>query len=324
MSSPGELTRPTNSLHTPAGLQEFTWEQLQRIESAVNFVLVSTGGPRTLGTVVKDVLRTQDFMGALKSGRKSSSIGFLELPAETRNKIYRYCLVVGEVYPRSDSHEDERMDDEVKFQQPQTRIFELCRQIFAEAAPLYFAENKFVLSHGNLPWPHSFYDQHSKPITKVAHQNLRSLSITFDVRDAQILPSDLQANRSDGDHSYECGLWEKWRGILKLVKHLDLQLLEFSLRNCYCAFCHRSLTGEAVVELREAIRFSPRVVLKGLLNSDEVSSTRKSIKRPDVGFRYQDIPSWHPKFDDEDPSDADSDDEDSDDEFQVAFQVVKD
>jgi hypothetical protein len=228
-----------------SGSQKFTWEQLQRIENAVNFVLVSTGGPRALGSVVKDVLRTQDFMGTLRSGNKpSSSIGFLDLPAEIRNKIYRLCLVVGQAFPRSNLIEDDCEDDAIEFQKPQTQLFQLSRQIFAEAAPIYFAENKIVISHGHLPWSHDRSYYGSKPVSKVAHQNLRSLSITFDFRDGWVFPSELRESHSDGDQMHEEALWEVWCETLELLKLLNLRVLEVSLQNCYCGFCHRRLTSE--------------------------------------------------------------------------------
>jgi hypothetical protein len=302
--------------------QDFTWEQLQRIENAVNFVLVSTGDPRALGTVVKDVLRAQDFMSALKYSKKSPSIDFLDLPAEIRNKIYRLCLVVGEVYPRRNPEDDRRLDNETDYEAAETQVFQLCRQIFAEAAPIYFAENKFVLSSGSLPWSHRTSDFRYKPLSKVAHSNLRSLSITFDLRDAQILPSDL-ISTNYGDSAFEQALLRQWRQIVDLVKHLDLKLLEVSLANCYCAFCHCRMTHDAVEYLRTAIRFSPRVVVKGLIDSDEVSWTRDSLRYSNIGCNKQGGPLWHPEFEDDDPKDE-SEDQDANDEFQVAFQVVID
>jgi hypothetical protein len=138
-----------------SGHQDFTPDQLDRIESAVNSALAITDYSRAIGTLVKGFLRTQDLTnkctGPITPVNCSSSIGFFQLPAEIRNQIYRYCLVVGEVYPRPRPEEDDRLRDRSKFQKAQTQVFGVCRQIFAEAASLYFAENKFVLSYGQSP-----------------------------------------------------------------------------------------------------------------------------------------------------------------------------
>lgn len=94
--------------------QEISPKQLDRIESAVNSTLISTNVPFPSGKVIKDILHNQDLMIArltpIASINDSSPIGFVQLPSEIRNKIYRYCLVVGEVYPRPRHDEDERFD----------------------------------------------------------------------------------------------------------------------------------------------------------------------------------------------------------------------
>jgi hypothetical protein len=88
-----------------SGPQEFTPEQLERIESAVNFAIAFTDHLRTTGTVVKDILRTQDLTntrsGSIVSLKRTPSIGFFHLPAEIRNQIYRYCLVVWQCVPKT-------------------------------------------------------------------------------------------------------------------------------------------------------------------------------------------------------------------------------
>jgi hypothetical protein len=143
------------------------------------------------------------------------------------------------VYPRSKPEEDDRLNDRSGFQKPQTQVFQLCRQIFEEAAPLYFAENKFILSYDDLPWSADTRNYEVKPVSRIAHQNLRSLSITFDLRDAHLLPSDLLPGSGDIDlEEFVCG---EWNEIADLLRHLKLQLLEVSLKNCYRAFCHRRM-----------------------------------------------------------------------------------
>lgn len=298
-----------------SGHQQFTPEQLERIASAVNFTLASTDGPLMPGTVVRDVLRTQDLMstrsGVVASVERSSYVGVFQLPPEIRNKIYRYCLVVGEVYPRPKANQDDRLNSLSVFQKPQTQVFEVCRQIFAEAAPIYFAENKFILSYGLLPWSQEAFDDRSKPVSRVAHQNLRSLSITFDVRDCQILPDHLRANYNDGQ--FEDVLERAWDNLVDLVRCCELQLLEVSFRNCYCAFCHDRKVSFAMLCLMLGIANSQRVVLTGFLDSGEVSFFRGFIDHGGDGFsgngtRVQ----WHPGYDDEDPNDK----------LRIAFQVA--
>jgi hypothetical protein len=296
-----------------SGHQEFTPEQLRSIKSAVDCTIALHEDPCTLGTVVADFLRFQDLMiarsGPITSVENSSPIGFFQLPAELRNKIYRYCLVVGNVYPRPKAEEDDRLKDQASFQKADTQIFQLCRQIFDEAAPLYFAENRFILSHDDLPWSHYKWKSESKPVSKVAHRNLRSLSITFDLRNAHLLPSDLLTDR--GDYEVESYLRESWNGLADLLRLLELQLLEVSFKSCYCAFCHRRMTATAIDCLSRGIGLSSaRVVVRGLINSDEVSAIRKMVHEtiPIPNPRY-----WSPEYDDEDPKDK----------FKVAFQVTR-
>jgi len=294
--------------------QEFTPAQLERIESAVNSVLMSTNAPRTTGTVVKDILHNQDLMIARPaptvSINNSSPIGFVHLPPEIRNKIYRYCLVLGRIWPRLKLHAYDRLST---FEKPQTQMFEVCRQIFAEAAPLYFAENKFILSSGELPWCHHTSALYTRPVSKIALQNLRSLSINFDVRDCQILPDHLRANYDDVQ--FEDILQRKRNNLASLLGHCELRLLEVSLRNCYCAFCHNRRVCDAMLSLVLNIAASPRVVLTGMIDSSEVSLVR--LLADSGGHTISSDGSsihWHPEFEDEDPNDK----------LRVAFQVAWD
>jgi len=298
--------------------QEFTPAQLERIESAVNSVLISTNAPRTTGTVVKDILHNQDLMIArppapIVTIKNSPPMSFVQLPPEIRNKIYRYCLVVGEVYPRPRLDEDDRLKNFSTFQKPQTQVFEVCRQIFAEAAPLYFAENKFILSYGGLPWSYDTSNLYPKPITKIALQHLRSLSITFDFRHCQILPNHLRSDLDD-DH-FEDELEREWDNLATLLRHCKLQLLEVSFTNCYCAFCHNRKVCSAMFSLMLGIAATSRVILTGMIDSGEVSMIRGFTNHG--GYIYSSGGNsihWHPVYDDEDPND----------ELRVAFQVARD
>jgi hypothetical protein len=293
--------------------QDFTPEQLKRIGSAVKSGLASTDDTRTLSTIVKDILRNQDLLttrsGPTRSVNNSPPIRFLQLPPEIRNKIYRYCLVVGEVYPRPKSDEDARLNDRSNFQQPQTQMFQLCRQIFAEAAPLYFAENKFVLSYGELPWSHTTEDLGFKPVSRVAHQSLRSLSITYDMRDDNILPSILQTRCSDG--RLETGLLKRWRKLSRLLTHLDLRLLEVSMDNCYCAFCPRRMTCAATSYLGDSVRLCSQLILTGLCNNDSVVLTGRIFVDADDSYSEDGL-QWHTVYD--------YDNQDSDKKLWLAFQ----
>ncbi|KAH0291758.1 hypothetical protein M436DRAFT_44182 [Aureobasidium namibiae CBS 147.97] len=294
--------------------QEFTPAQLERIKSAVNSVLISTNAPHMTGTVVKDILHNQDLMIALPapivSIDNSSPVSFIRLPPEIRNTIYRYCLIVGEVYPRPKHDEDDRFNCRSHFERPQTQIFQLCRQVFNEAAPIYFGENKFILSYGVWPWFHHAITIRAKNTSGMAQRHLRSLSITFDLRDGQSLPSALQTN-SNHDN-FEAKLFTRWYVLEKsLCRLMNLQLLEVSLENCYCAFCHRRLAIAAAGHLARGIRISSaRVILRGLGSSKEASSVQETI---DTLARTHGRDGWHPEYDDEDPNDK----------LKVAFRVVK-
>ncbi|TIA45961.1 hypothetical protein D6C83_05602, partial [Aureobasidium pullulans] len=93
MSSTNPLTGPSASTVAMSARQEFTPEQLERIKSVVNCLVTSSGLERTPGSAVADFLHTQDLMssrtGPITPVEQSSSLSFLDLPAEVRNKIYQ-------------------------------------------------------------------------------------------------------------------------------------------------------------------------------------------------------------------------------------------
>jgi hypothetical protein len=140
-------------------------------------------------------------------------------------------------------------------------------------------------------------------VSRAAQQNLRSLSITFDLRECQILPSDVQARITD--RQFEGYLAGEWNQLAGMLRHLDLRLLEVCFKNCYCVFCRFRMTGLATMYLLSGIASSPRVVLKGFVDSDEVRMVRDSIDDASnsVVSDAQDDPWWYPEYDDEDPDD---------------------
>lgn len=295
-------------------------KQLELTGSAVSSVHTSNDDPHTLST--EDESRNQDVMnsrpGPVMTVQKSTRLELLQLPGEIRNKIYRHCLVVGEVYPRPRPDEDDRLKNRSDFQKPMTQVFEVCRQIFTEAAPLYFAENKFVLSYGDIPWSWSNRALKSKskpkPISRLVRQHLKSLSVTFDIRDCHMPPSLLQT-RCIGGHCLAEKIFAKWNDIARLVSSLSLQSLEVSLQHCHCAFCNGRHPSAVIFLLLHDIRSAPRVVLRGFTNADERRWIQDDIfvlakmtyKNSNGGD------GWDPEYEEEDPNNK----------LQLAFRMPK-
>jgi hypothetical protein len=73
---------------------------------------------------------------------------FLDLPAEIRNEVYAYLVVVGSVFYTPDWYEYKvggRFKGFDRYDKPSLQILQTCRKLHAEVEPFYLARNKFVL-----------------------------------------------------------------------------------------------------------------------------------------------------------------------------------
>ncbi|THW57709.1 hypothetical protein D6D20_07759 [Aureobasidium pullulans] len=283
MSSTSQLTGPSASTVAMSARQEFTPEQLERIKSVVNCLVTSSGLERTPGSAVADFLHTQDLMscrtGPITPVKQSPPISFLDLPAEVRNKIYRHCLVVGSVFPRRKAG-DSRTESFRQHEMPQTQLFLVCRQIFHESAPMYFGLNKFVISYGpasEWPWSDPLRLWKSS-ISRFAYENMKSMSIPFDLRDHRMQIPEVIRHRHT-KNSVKHQLSESWKARFEKMALFNLDLLEMSFVDCCSLRSGQRLIKRALHHLLHEVDSVPKLmVLEGFISKDEVDEIRTHIE----------------------------------------------
>jgi len=73
--------------------------------------------------------------------RQTTHFRFFDLPAGLRNAVYEELVVVGrDFYFKSDVRSDND-----QYRKPSVKLFRACKQMHAEAEPLYLAKNIFHL-----------------------------------------------------------------------------------------------------------------------------------------------------------------------------------
>ncbi|KAI5241164.1 hypothetical protein E4T43_05645 [Aureobasidium subglaciale] len=222
----------------------------------------------TPGAAVTEFLRTQDLMRA---------------------------RIVGKVFPRSQKYEGNRTDERFDYQKPQNQLLQVCRQIFNEAAPLYFAEDTFVFPCDGACKEWEWYQDCLFPVAKSAFANLKSLSVTFSFQAGlDCLREALQGTVDDRRvHGVMSDRWCQTASVLEL---LNLTLLEVSFIDCWCPSCQDRMVSLALSHLLDAIRDSPQVIFTGLRDSEEVNDTKDEIAEM-TNPRDANIPAWCAHFD---------------------------
>lgn len=219
------------------------------------------------------------------NGNIPQAFRFLDLPKDIRVMIYDLCLVRGRITIRNpikdvcmaphDPREPEkkesrcevpRKDFDIPSQTLPLQLFQVNRQIYCEAAPIFLSKNHFVIPHTQGDFP-TFKNRRSTKGVFVyegmAKQYIRSLSIslhchTYDsdlegsVRDRGYLDRKSQLPGTWGteteaewlqrvhDDSIDNLCYSAWSGLKDAVEVLTLKYLEVDLTDCYCGFsCHR-------------------------------------------------------------------------------------
>jgi hypothetical protein len=110
----------------------------------------------------------------------SSAFRFLDLPAELRVQIYEVLVVVGKVFFTPDWYEVEqsqRFTHWKDYRIPNLQVLRVCKQIYAEAADVYFAKNLFLLPPDyNLTYPFQHVEKGDTSLQP--HKGLRLFSTT--------------------------------------------------------------------------------------------------------------------------------------------------
>ncbi|KAF2765207.1 hypothetical protein EJ03DRAFT_218031 [Teratosphaeria nubilosa] len=183
---------------------------------------------------------------------------FMHLPKDIRLMIYDICLVPGEVRLRNPVYKRERGEQG----QLNIRLLEVCKEIAAEALPLYLGQNMFIIGFQEVDMcalGHNsfcggpFLDYHGH-----VEKHIRSLSISFDqnfFRDALDMTAEMVHNGTDGVEPsdpegypaaiHDCAhddLCDEWLTNLNGFFRLRLKFLRVNVRACCCPMrCHREV-----------------------------------------------------------------------------------
>ncbi|THY45228.1 hypothetical protein D6C98_07915 [Aureobasidium pullulans] len=264
MSPTNQLTGPSASTIVRTASQEFAPEQLERMKSAINCFVSPSNSQNPPGAAIAEFLHAQDLMnartGPITPVEQSSSVGFLDLPAEVRNNIYHHCLVVDKVFPRAMPFRDERFEYWKNYAKSQTQLFLLCKQVFSESAPIYFSQNQFVISHGPAnEWPWARPDSlRGNPVSSFAYKNLKSLSISFDYRDMQY-PVQQRGILHGDDLLVQSSLLSEWSIRQNKIMAMPLEALEICPDNCFCVTEDNCMVANAVEIMKS--RFPPNTLV---------------------------------------------------------------
>ncbi|KAI5255228.1 hypothetical protein E4T42_02015 [Aureobasidium subglaciale] len=240
---------------------------------------------------------------------------FLQLPFEIRNMVYKELLVVGKVFqcPKPE-------DDTDKYNHPEVQLFGVSRQFLQESAPIFFFKNQFVCSYGTYKlwtnsWPKwmapSIDEPEEFPISAMALKHVRSLSISYDSRDVELDPGFIRAcvaretklNPSFVLHNekFEDDLNDMWQERGRILNHLQLDRLEVSMKNCYCALCFQRQTHVAIMELFGSVCGSPpkTIIISGLEDATELRRLKEltdifGAAEPRLHFEFADV--WDMSF----------------------------
>lgn len=182
---------------------------------------------------LQDILRVRIALAPVAT--KTSPPTLLSLPAEIRNMIYRYCLIVGKVvhYRLRFQKQKRLLSPDELWKKPQTQLFQVCKTIFVEAAPIYFAETQFfLLSSGSWPWQRHVAFLRERPVSSMASANLKHLHISFDCWELKHEVLGLFYSHKD------VTLLEKrteadWKRQLNRIVRLPLDSLVVSIERCF-------------------------------------------------------------------------------------------
>jgi hypothetical protein len=187
---------------------------------------------------------------------------FLNLPRELRNKVYEFCVVVGEVRI-GDAEWDQHPD--MRYKHPKSAKVEfplvtVNKQVRLEVLEVYLSKNHFVAPNA-IMWSSDSSRTECSPIPgcselSLVHKHLRSLSIPFDFRSIteESNGEDSINFHNDMDTLYEVDSvmdrHDKYAYMLHsnslealvhiLWDHQQLRRLQINVQNATCRLeCHR-------------------------------------------------------------------------------------
>lgn len=213
---------------------------------------------------------------------------FFKLSAELRTMILEECLIVGKVFPRPKPKHDHRLDDVDDYKKPVSQLLCVSRQMRAEAAPIFFQQNTFVISSGvdSWPWKPSFGNSTSRleSLYDLATKFVRHLNICFDVRDHPGGDRDPLERARDEDYTplpdivhfeqevdYICPSWSRRHNHYETFS-LDTLVADFA--NYFCSRGCCELESNAIDDFLFSWKTGPfpkKIVVKNLLTDYAVT-----------------------------------------------------
>ncbi|KAI5196856.1 hypothetical protein E4T38_08295 [Aureobasidium subglaciale] len=154
----------------------------------------------------------------------------------------------------------------------------------------------------------------------MALKHVRSLSISYDSREVELDPGFIRAcvaretklNPSFGrlsharqwvlhNEKFEDDLNDMWQERGRILNYLQLDRLEVSMKNCYCALCFQRQTHVAIMELFGSVCGSPpkTIIISGLEDATELKRLKEltdifGAAEPRLHFEFADV--WDESF----------------------------
>lgn len=251
---------------------------------------------------------------------------FLDLPIELRIMVYEHLLVVGKVFYSPTGYEvrnGQRFRGHHRYRIPELQLLRTCKQVHAEAEPIYLSKNLFVLPKD---WPaidemdfhlgHNPYDPNASkrrrlpPVfSTAAYTHVRSISITLDQKSMRDWMLSFDANYWNTvpgpDESFEdltADQWISWVHVPLIEQSADvrsnisqelelferLEYLETDFTNAFCLLGHCRLVEFPPPRLKDRYLTIDAI---GLRTEEEEHSFTESVvwteENGKSSFKYQ-------------------------------------
>jgi hypothetical protein len=222
----------------------------------------------------------------------------MDLPIELRKVIYELCLVKGTVYPMPRPKYDHRYDNMEPFEKPEWALLAVNQQIRIEASEILLKQNHFVISYEYdamdniwVAYADSVCEEEPLTLPSLARYNLKSVSITFDVRGIFVDAINVadagsgcqSADMTDGEriHAAHEGVEDHYLIWEHMATTFDrAEFLQVDISNAYCPLgCHRYIefAADAIGNAVQSNSKLQTLEILGTKTADERAGIKKVI-----------------------------------------------